>query len=201
MAEKELSLQEVLQNISENKLNAAEEFFIKKFGKEKGLEFIKFLSDGKAQFEDYRINFQKILNEEETASISQNLKTEEFYSAKLYNKDLSGLLKFNIFVADPKYIRMAFSETREKDESKTLDIMLKIIDEIAMKIDAKLVQAPYPAKNEQSVYRQHKYEPFTDHPVDKTDYTYDKYDIKHCKSNILGLNELLNHNKEEDREI
>ena len=65
--------------------------------------------------------------------------------------------------------------------------MLKIIDEIAKKIDAKLIQAPCPQKAECSIYRQHKYEPFSDHPIDNSELTYDKYDIRHCKSNILGL--------------
>ena len=178
-----------MQKISQNKLNPTEEFLFKKFGKEKGLDLIKFLSSGKVNYDEYNISFSKYKKEiEEVTPRDKKIFQEEYYVSKLYSKnDVAGQINFSIFPSDPKYIRMVFSESHVNDNLKTLDVMLKIIDEIAMKIDAKLVDGPYPNKGEQAVYRQHKYEPFTDHPSEKSDYVYNKYDIRHCKTDILGL--------------
>ena len=194
--EKELSLQEIMENISENRLNSTEEFFVKKFGKEKGINLIKFLSSAEAEYDEYKIKFAKYRKETEEQAVLKNIiKIEEYYNVKLLIKDaVVGQMNFSIFTLDPKFVRMVFSASYSNDNLKTLDLLLKIIDEIAMKIDAKLVDGPYPSKGEQAIYRQHKYEPFTDHPSEKSDYVYNKYDIRHCKTDILGLFDYGNEN-------
>ena len=182
-----LSLREVLSNIANGNQSPVEKFLLKKFGPKDGLALIKFLSDGEVKNEEYKIKFSKV-GYENSPETSYTIDLKD-----LKNKEL-GKINYNIYPEDPRYIRMAFSENHDKDDLQTLNAMLQLIDEIAMKIEAKLVDAPYPFKSEVAIYRQHKYEPFTNHPSEKSDYVYNKYDIKHCKTNMLGLFDSENEN-------
>ena len=144
---------------------------------------------------DFNVKFTKITNDDNELTL--NIATTpssntERYLISLYSKknELIGKLTFNIFPDDPRYIRMAFTEIHEKDDVKTLDLLLQMIDEIAMKIEAKVVDAPFPLKSEQAVYRQHKYEPFSAHATG-SDRIYNKYNTNHCKTNMLGLADLF----------
>ncbi len=175
-----LKLREIVNNISNGNGSPVEKYLLKKLGQDKGLEFVKFISAHQLHVGNILVDLEKITDEKE--------QTNNKYTIQLFDKKGKqvGRLNYNIHTDDPRYIRVSFKELHNKDDLETLDLMLKFIDEIAMKVEAKVVDAPYPLKSEQSIYRQHKYEPFSSHATG-SDRMYNKYDIKHCKTNLLGL--------------
>lgn len=184
----DLKMRQLLENIASGNGTPVEKFLLKKFGEKEGIRLIKLISGSELKYDNYKVKFLKAVND--------NSKDYPYYIQLIDLKDNEqGMINYNIFPEDPRYIRMAFKENHVKDDmNTTLNTMLQFVDEIAMKIEAKVIDVPYPVKNEIAIYRQHKYEPFTDHPTEKSDYIYNKYDIRHCKTNILGLFDIENEN-------